>query len=59
MIILGRLLFWSTLAKWVYQELKMVLPQALPYLDSLLQAIALPTHDKWGSVVEHLNTIAG
>jgi hypothetical protein len=36
-----------TFGRWIYSEVKLVIPSALPTLDFLLQKTEIPTHDQW------------
>jgi hypothetical protein len=44
--------FFVVTARWMYAEVALVAPGALPLIDRGLQKIAIPTHDTWG---EHLD----
>ncbi len=49
-----KLVVWVTLARWMYAEAQLVTPSAVPYINSAMQSIQIPTHDKWNdSVVGH------
>jgi len=34
-------------ARWVYSEIQLSLPQAVPAIDYVLKKVQIPTHDKW------------
>ena len=35
------------LARWMYAEVQMVAPGAVPVIDFALQHVQIPTHDRW------------
>ncbi len=41
------LLFSVAVGRWMYAEIGLIMPGALPALDYVLQATSIPTHDKW------------
>jgi hypothetical protein len=38
---------WMVFGNWVYDEVKVSFPAAVPAIDSAMDAIAIPTHDQW------------
>jgi hypothetical protein len=38
---------WMVFGNWVYDEVKVSFPSAVPTIDSAMEAIAIPTHDQW------------
>lgn len=47
--------FWVIAARWIYAEVQILLPSAIPTIDYALEHIQIPTHDKWPK--EHLNKL--
>ena len=35
------------LARWMYSEVALSFPQAVPLIDYALEVVSIPTHDKW------------
>ncbi len=35
------------ISRWLYSEVALSLPQAVPLIDYALEAVSIPTHDKW------------
>ena len=35
------------MARWVYSEVQMSFPFAVPYIDGALETVSIPTHDRW------------
>ncbi len=44
--------FFVVTARWMYAEVALVAPGALPVIDESLKKIAIPTHDTWGEHFE-------
>ncbi len=40
-------MFYTTIARWGYAELTILLPQAVPFVNETLAKIQIPTHDTW------------
>ncbi len=40
-------LFYTTVARWGYNEIAMVFPSAVPLIDKAIETIEIPTHDTW------------
>jgi hypothetical protein len=40
------LLVCGLISRWVYREIQLVMPGAVPYLNDVLEYIDPPTHDK-------------
>lgn len=38
---------WVVVARWAYNEVQLVYPPLVPYINSALTAVDIPTHDKW------------
>jgi len=36
--------------RWGYEELKLISPDSIPRIDSILETITPTTHDKWPSI---------
>lgn len=45
--ILFTMTMWVVAAQWVYNETKLMAPGLVPYIDSTLSFIQIPTHDQW------------
>ncbi len=45
--IISTLLIYVTVGRWIYAEINLLMPGAIPTIDYVLQATSLPTHDKW------------
>ncbi len=45
--ILFTMMFWVVVGRYCYAELKLLVPSATPYIDQVLAAIQIPTHDQW------------
>jgi hypothetical protein len=39
--------FYVTLGRWMYAELTLIVPSALPAIDYALEKVQIPTHDEW------------
>ena len=51
-------------ARWIYAEVQMTLPEVVPAIDYALENVQIPTHDKWdgktiGAMVDDLRLAAG
>ena len=40
-------LFYTTIARWGYNEIALVFPDAVPYLNEAAHKIQIPTHNNW------------
>lgn len=38
---------WMVFGNWVYDEVQVSFPQAVPVIDSTLETLSIPTHDQW------------
>lgn len=38
---------WVVVARWAYNEVQLVCPPLVPYINSALASVDIPTHDKW------------
>ena len=38
---------WMVFGNWVYDEVKVSFPSAVPSIHSAMDALAIPTHDQW------------
>jgi hypothetical protein len=38
---------WVVVARWAYSEVQLVCPPLVPYINKVLTAVEIPTHDKW------------
>ena len=52
------------MARWIYAEVQMTLPEVVPAIDYALESVQIPTHDRWdgktlGALVEDLQSVAG
>ncbi|RMD86130.1 MAG: hypothetical protein D6808_03960 [Candidatus Dadabacteria bacterium] len=36
-----------TVARWMYSEVRLIAPSAIPTIDYVLEKVQIPTHDKW------------
>ncbi len=41
---------WVVIARWGYAELTLMAPEAIPAIDSALEVVQIPTHDKWADL---------
>lgn len=41
------LLFFCVIGRWLYAELELIYPRAVPAVDRLLAKVEIPTHDQW------------
>lgn len=39
--------FTVAAARWIYAEVKLAVPEAMPLIDYSLERLQIPTHDKW------------
>lgn len=54
------MIFYVAVARWIYAEVRLVTPQVVPAIDSVLTIAQIPTHDKWDpELTNQLLTIAG
>lgn len=44
------MVLWVVVARWVYAEVALLHPNALPLIDKTLQVLTIPTHDKWPDI---------
>lgn len=47
------MLFYVLVAKWGYNEVGVIYPDALPLIDASLEKISIPTHDQWSKDTVH------
>ena len=45
-----RMFIFVTLARWLYAEASIVAPNSIPWVESVLQTVQIPTHDRWPKV---------
>ena len=47
-------------ARWIYSEVQMSFPRAVPAIDYALEKVQIPTHDKWDreKISEVVQTVA-
>lgn len=38
---------WMLLGNWVYDEVRVSFPGAIPVVDRAIDALSIPTHDQW------------
>ena len=38
---------WIIIGRWIYEEVKILAPSAIPAVDYVLENVQIPTHDKW------------
>ena len=54
------MIFYVAVARWIYAEVRLVTPQVMPAIDSVLTIAQIPTHDKWDpELTNQLLTLAG
>lgn len=41
------MLLYVTVARWIYSEISLVVPSAVPAINECLNRLQIPTHDKW------------
>jgi hypothetical protein len=41
------LILYVTLARWLHAELELLTPSLVPVIDSGVDSLSIPTHDKW------------
>ena len=52
-------LAWMVFGNWVYDEIKVTFPGAVPVVDAAMKKIAIPTHDRWNqqSIAKAVNGV--
>ena len=40
-------IFYSTVAQWGYNEVALVFPSAVPYINQAMRKVQIPTHNYW------------
>lgn len=40
-------LFYTTIARWGYSEIRLVFPEFVPYINEALDKVQIPTHNQW------------
>lgn len=54
------MIFYVAVARWIYAEVRLVTPQVVPALDSVMTIAQIPTHDKWDpELTDQLLKLAG
>lgn len=38
---------WVLIARWAYAEVKLSVPNLIPFIDYSLEQVQIPTHDQW------------
>lgn len=41
------MVLWVTVGRWVYAEAELSAPTLVPVLDSIMEVVQIPTHDRW------------
>lgn len=41
---------WVVIARWGYAELSLMVPEAIPAIDSALEVVKIPTHNEWADL---------
>ena len=57
-------IFYSTVAQWGYNEVALVFPSAVPYINQAMRKVQIPTHNYWSKeaverYVDNAATITG
>jgi hypothetical protein len=47
MKILCTILISAMLGRWIYAETEILVPNAIPVVDAVLEHASIPTHDQW------------
>lgn len=42
-------MFYTTIARWGYSEIALMFPSAMPLVNKVVNAVQIPTHNKWSS----------
>ena len=59
---------WMVFGNWVYDEIQVSFPNAVPFINAAMEKVSIPTHDKWNqeriigainSVGSTVNSISG
>jgi hypothetical protein len=40
-------IFYSSVAQWGYNEVALVFPSAIPYVNEAVRKVQIPTHNTW------------
>jgi hypothetical protein len=46
------LLFYIALGRWIYAEALLLLPSSIPYIDSVIERVEIPTHSQIFSIAD-------